>query len=109
MCLAATFGSEFILGRLGGDEFGVFAHLDVKDQASMIKELETYQKKLREAVEKDPVFAEYQADHLSYSSGTAVVQQNQSFADIYAAADQLLYSSKKNGKGRDVFPEQRGE
>jgi PleD family two-component response regulator len=38
-----------------------------------------------------------------------VVQQNQSFADIYAAADQLLYSSKKNGKGRDVFPEQRGE
>ena len=109
MCLAATFGSEFILGRLGGDEFGVFAHLDVKDQASMIKELETYQKKLREAVEKDPVFAEYQADRLSYSSGTAVVQQNQSFADIYAAADQLLYSSKKNGKGRDIFPEQRGE
>lgn len=101
--LSDTFGSEFILGRLGGDEFGVFGCMEIADEEGARKELQTYIKALRNRF-TESLGRDYSADNLSFCSGTAIVHENdRDFSTVFSRADTLLYRGKQNGKSQDHF------
>lgn len=101
--LSDTFGSEFILGRLGGDEFGVFGCMEIADEEGARKELQTYIKALRNRF-TESLGRDYSADNLSFCSGTSIVHENdRDFSTVFSRADTLLYRGKQNGKSQDHF------
>ena len=107
--LSDTFGSEFILGRLGGDEFGVFGCIDILDEMRAITELKKYIAALRNSFNKS-LAKDYSVDSLSFCSGTAIVHKSDlNFTDVFNRADTLLYLGKKNGKSQDHFDDEGSE
>ena len=107
--LSDTFGSEFILGRLGGDEFGVFGCIDILDEMRAITELKKYIAALRHSFNKS-LAKDYSVDSLSFCSGTAIVHKSDlNFTDVFNRADTLLYLGKKNGKSQDHFDDEGNE
>lgn len=78
-----------ILGRLGGDEFGL-----ILPKADM----ETAQRKaqaLHEQLRKRPFAWQGTILQLSFSHGVTVMQTGQSATDAIAAADQAMYRAKR--------------
>ena len=107
--LSDTFGSEFILGRLGGDEFGVFGCIDILDEMRAITELKKYIAALRNSFDKS-LAKDYSVDSLSFCSGTAIVHKSDlNFTDVFNRADTLLYLGKRNGKSQDHFDDKGSE
>lgn len=107
--LSDTFGSEFILGRLGGDEFGVFGCIDILDEMRAVTELKKYIAALRNSFNKS-LAKDYSVDSLSFCSGTAIVHKSDlNFTDVFNRADTLLYLGKKNGKSQDHFDDKGSE
>ena len=101
--LSETYGSEFILGRLGGDEFGVFGCMDIVDEKGAREELRRYTDALRSRFQES-LGRDYAADGLSFCSGTSIVlSDDHDFERVFSRADALLYRGKKNGKGQDYF------
>lgn len=101
--LSETYGSEFILGGLGGDEFGVFGCMDIVDEESARRELREYTDALRSRF-KESLGRDYAGDGLSFCSGTSIVlSDDHDFERVFSRADALLYRGKKNGKGQDYF------
>jgi len=89
--------SRDLVGRLGGEEFGVYlSHVDHKiaDGAA---------ERIRRAV-ADIVFApEGEAYPLSVSIGGASCSGHDSFSAVYRLADQQLYEAKHAGRDRVVM------
>lgn len=107
--LSNTFGSEFTLGRLGGDEFGIFGCMDIPDEESVRKELSHYIEVFRDRF-SDGLGRDFSADTLSFCSGTTFVHADDSnFDSVFSRADALLYKGKKNGKGQDNFDDRGSE
>jgi diguanylate cyclase len=83
-----------LVGRLGGEEFGVFLPGANTEQAALVAE------RIRETVNN----AEFQpagAPHfLSVSVGGAVFERDLPFAELFRLADQQLYAAKQNGRNR---------
>lgn len=88
------FRSNDIVGRFGGDEFIVFITNNVsvefvRDKAEKLAEILCF---------------EHEGASISASIGVSLCSGNtKSFEQLYEEADQALYSSKENGKGRSSF------
>lgn len=90
---------EYMVGRLGGDEFGVFAQFDginaVEEARQIAGKLDTLRKRLSE------VKFGNENIQISFSSGTSYPAPGADFEQMHKLADDLLYRSKRNGKDRD--------
>ncbi len=92
---SATRGTD-IVARTGGEEFMVFVHemeeADIIDLAL----------KIRAAIDEACIPHAYYgvSKHVTVSMGVAVISpgMNNSFEDLYEAADKALYSAKNNGR-----------
>jgi diguanylate cyclase (GGDEF)-like protein len=83
-----------IVGRLGGEEFGVFLPGATRAQA------ETVAERIRQSVH-DIAFAPLGTPHrLSISVGGAVFDTTLPFAELFRLADQQLYAAKQRGRDR---------
>lgn len=91
---------EYIVGRLGGDEFGIFAHFAGVDAHEASLRIRVRLQKVRnEFREVDLALGDYK---LSFSSGTAFTEPwKANYEQLHKQADDLLYQSKRNGKDRD--------
>jgi len=83
-----------LVGRLGGEEFGVFLPGATRDQA------ETVAERIRRSVNDARFEPEGAAHRLSVSVGGAVFEQTVPFADLFRLADQQLYAAKQRGRNR---------
>jgi diguanylate cyclase len=83
-----------LIGRLGGEEFGVFLPGASPDQASIVAE------RIRQNV-NDAAFEPAGTRHrLSVSVGGAVFEHQLSFTELFREADRQLYRAKQNGRNR---------
>lgn len=86
--------SPDIVGRLGGEEFGVFLPGASRDRASDVAET------IRQSVSHAPFAPDGIVRPLSVSVGGAVFSQRLAFGDLFRAADALLYAAKRAGRDR---------
>lgn len=83
-----------LVGRIGGEEFGVFlkdAGLDVADRAA---------ERIRAAVNGLFVTSEGIAQRLSVSIGGAICADDAGFSELFRIADRRLYEAKHAGRNR---------
>lgn len=92
--IRALLRSPDIVGRLGGEEFGVFLPGAGQEQAEKVAE------RIRQSI-ADAIFAPAGMPYrLSVSVGAAVFDRPLSFADLFRTADQQLYVAKRDGRNR---------
>lgn len=93
--LKGTFREGDILGRIGGDEFGVIMkNIQTKDIAM---------KKAGELLAKTQAYRidELKGNNISISIGISTAPQDgDCYMDLYKRADQALYQAKRSGKAR---------
>ena len=92
--IRATLRSPDLVGRLGGEEFGVFLPGASRAEAEAIGE------RIRSSVADAQFAPEGIAHRLSVSVGGAVFEQALPFADLFRLADQQLYAAKQRGRNR---------
>lgn len=92
-----------LVGRLGGEEFGVFLPGATTEQATTVAE------RIRQTV-SNVNFAPAGTPHpLSVSVGGAVFERELPFAELFRHADQQLYAAKREGRNRvAIAPINRG-
>lgn len=93
--LVETMGKDAIVGRLGGEEFGIV--VSGQQGTDVIKEAD----RCRQAIEHiEPAVAEYQFK-LTVSAGVSTTTQTgYKLENLYAAADLALFQSKHYGRNR---------
>jgi diguanylate cyclase (GGDEF)-like protein len=92
--IKSTLRSVDLVGRLGGDEFGVFLPGADPNEAEAVAE------RIRQSVNTAmfvPGGAPYQ---LSVSVGGAVFETRLPFTELFRLADQQLYRAKRDGRNR---------
>ncbi|MBQ7265462.1 MAG: GGDEF domain-containing protein [Firmicutes bacterium] len=96
---------DALIGRVGGDEFSIFAKKLYLSQ----KDIERSMNTLRDGFFKE--FADLCEDcSLSFSVGCAITEYSDTpFDKLYSAADNALYKSKNSGKNRFTFTEIKKE
>ncbi len=94
--LKTTFPEDAMIGRLGGDEFGIFLPGECGRE-----QIELYMKLLYDRISGFR-FREGTSVKVSFSVGIALTK-GKNFADFYKAADAALYISKQGGKDRFSF------
>ena len=106
--LSSQFTSEYIIGRVGGDEFAIYTEDGDKD-------VTTERDKIIEEVNKlfnafDIEFSKEKNEvNVSLSIGIAVLSNERRFESLYKAADEALYISKKSGKNRYTIYDKKEE
>ncbi|AEQ51644.1 GGDEF domain-containing protein [Pelagibacterium halotolerans] len=80
------------VGRLGGEEFGVFLPVVDRYGAEIVAE------RLRRAVEKLAFVADGNRHQLSVSVGGVVFDRRTGFEDLFKLADAQLYAAKSEGR-----------
>ena len=83
-----------IVGRLGGEEFGVFLPGASTDQAHVVAE------RIRQNVNDAPFEPSGVRHRLSVSVGAAVFENRLGFSDLFREADRQLYRAKQAGRNR---------
>lgn len=83
-----------LVGRLGGEEFGVFMHGANEIIAAHVGE------RIRKAINGLFVRSEEVAQRLSVSVGGATFEGAIGFAELFRVADQRLYEAKRQGRNR---------
>lgn len=92
-----------LVGRLGGEEFGVFLPGATTEQAKSVAE------RIREQVNHANFSPAGAAHRLSVSVGGAVFEKELPFAELFRHADQQLYAAKRDGRNRvAIAPVERG-
>ncbi|KGF70927.1 diguanylate cyclase [Hoeflea sp. BAL378] len=86
-----------LVGRIGGEEFGVFLPKAGVDQAGVVAE--RIRVKIRE-VEFPPATRTHT---LSVSVGGVAFSGHAVYDDLFRVADQCLYSAKERGRDRVIF------
>lgn len=86
-----------LVGRMGGEEFGVFLPGVSQGQASMMAE------RIRAAVNLARFAPDGEQRHLSVSIGGAVFSAQTSFSDLFRIADQRLYGAKNAGRNMSTI------
>jgi diguanylate cyclase (GGDEF)-like protein len=83
-----------LVGRLGGEEFGVFLPGATTEQATLVAE------RIRQNVYDAKFIPAGAPHHLSVSVGGAVFENELPYAELFRLADQQLYTAKANGRNR---------
>jgi diguanylate cyclase len=83
-----------LVGRMGGEEFGVYLH-DVDQNAA-----EAVAERIRRAVNLALFAPDGQQRPLSVSIGGVVFDGPAGFSDLFRIADQRLYGAKQTGRNR---------
>lgn len=83
-----------LVGRLGGEEFGVYLRNTSLHAAEVIAE------RIRRAIERAPFRPEGTLHPLSVSVGGAYHDEPVAFSELYRVADQRLYRAKQSGRNR---------
>ena len=92
--LTAVFGNIGFPGRVGGDEFAVFIPNKLTED-----EIATLCERTLESVEKIQFnFKGVTVSPVKTSIGASILQDGQTFDDLYEIADQMLYTVKENGR-----------
>jgi diguanylate cyclase (GGDEF)-like protein len=84
--------SSDIVGRLGGDEFGIIL-AQANDQAAAAKAAA-----LAKAVERDPISWQDVTLRLRVSYGTYTFAGGEAVDDALSAADRAMYAHKQSGE-----------
>ncbi len=92
--LREHFGRHGIIGRIGGEEFGIA--LPGMDMARTEERLHAFQRSLAEARQDDPPI------RITMSFGVAAPSDHESLAEIRERADRGLYQAKDEGRDRIV-------
>lgn len=85
------------VGRLGGEEFGVFLVDAAPEYARVASE------RIRQAITNIEFAPEIAPTPLSISIGVATARHGDQFADLYHAADMNLYKAKSLGRNKVVM------
>ena len=83
-----------LVGRLGGEEFGVFLPGATTEQATLVAE------RIRQSVNDAKFMPAGAEHHLSVSVGGAVFERELPYAELFRLADQQLYAAKRDGRNR---------
>lgn len=83
-----------IVGRMGGEEFGVFLPGSSEREAAAIAE------RVRMAVERTEVLRDGSRLPLTVSVGGATFRRSIGFSDLFRVADRNLYAAKDAGRNR---------
>ena len=83
-----------LIGRLGGEEFGVFLPDGAPEGASLVAE------RIRRAVGNAEFNPDGDPQRLSISVGGASFDRRVTFSDLFRIADEQLYSAKRSGRDR---------
>ena len=86
-----------LLGRLGGEEFGILMPHTAAAGAALLAE------RLRVAIEATETMAARETLRLTASFGLAEKRPGESFDALYVRADAALYMAKTNGRNRVVL------
>ena len=92
--IQASVRTHDLVGRLGGEEFGVFL-LDADYDTAMAAA-----ERIRKAVAAIPFAPAGRAHQLSVSIGGATARDRNRFAELFRVADQQLYGAKSAGRNR---------
>lgn len=86
-----------LVGRIGGEEFGVFIHANCQEG---VRQAEDFQQHLRER----PYYTDDERIiHLPMSIGVAeITQETQAIESAYRRADEAMYEAKRAGRNRTV-------
>ena len=85
-----------ILGRIGGEEFGVFLSNTTTTKALEIAE------RIRQTIEQSPLIEGQTEIKLTTSIGLTTHGCNAEFEQLYEEADQALYAAKQGGRNQVV-------
>lgn len=88
-----------LVGRIGGEEFGVFLPRQAPAQISAVAE------RIRQAVSDASFIPNGRRHTLSVSVGGVVTGRGPTFMDLYRRADERLYQAKRDGRNRVVLAE----
>jgi diguanylate cyclase (GGDEF)-like protein len=86
-----------LVGRLGGEEFGIFLPGSTPGRAELAAE------RIRTAISATRFVADGVSNELSVSVGGAAFAAHVPFTELYRAADQRLYAAKQSGRNRVVL------
>ena len=95
--IRSTLRSPDIVGRLGGEEFGVFLPGADPDQAATVAE------RIRRSVHATTFAPDGVAHRLTVSIGGAVFRRRLAFSALFRCADRQLYAAKQHGRDRVVL------
>jgi diguanylate cyclase (GGDEF)-like protein len=96
--LKAQIREQDILGRLGGDEFGLLL------PETQLSEAVTVAKRIQEAGRNSSIQLNNQASRITFSMGLSELRgQEQAYDDFFERADKMLYRAKESGRDILVF------
>jgi len=92
--IAGILRSADLVGRIGGEEFGVFL------PGSSVPQAEAVAERIRKTVNDADFVPDGERRHLSVSVGGAVFDRRLLFNELFRVADQQLYAAKHSGRNR---------
>lgn len=95
--IAGSIRGEDIVGRIGGEEFGVFL------MGADLHEAMRVAQRIRGAVEAVRFVADGQKVALTVSVGGAIAKPRARLGELIRCADARLYEAKRNGRNRAVI------
>jgi diguanylate cyclase (GGDEF)-like protein len=86
--------STDLVGRIGGEEFGIFLPGSSPEQSEAVAE------RIRQSVSEAAFAPNGEQRTLSVSVGGVLFDRGFSFGELFRVADQQLYAAKQNGRNR---------
>jgi diguanylate cyclase len=96
-CIKGTLRNADLVGRLGGEEFGVFLPGSTEGQAHAVAE------RIRNTINDVAFHPDGLPVRLTVSVGGAVFEKEVSFSELFRVADKRLYEAKENGRNRTIL------
>jgi diguanylate cyclase (GGDEF)-like protein len=107
--LKRTYGDDALSGRLGGDEFALFM-MNKQTSRTMAEKMVTAGIEILMEEFNRNFAEEYASCKLSLSAGIVQAKTGEmDFETMYKTADEALYESKHNGKGRYTWSNRRSK